>query len=126
MSPVERGDCYKGISQMPVVLQRAGAKLPLVTPEQAARLLRPAAAIVFIGGWIAAIASFFIIGTETCVTTDIPLVGGVETCQDTTATAVVIVGAIGFGATCCAVVLWAISHVLVVLNDISANTRHGR
>jgi hypothetical protein len=97
-----------------------------VTPEQAAKLLRPAAIIIFIGGWIAAIASFFIIGTETCVTTQIPVVGGVETCQDTTPTAVVVVGAIGFGATGCAVVLWAMSHVLVVLNDISANTRRDR
>jgi hypothetical protein len=96
-----------------------------VTPERAARLLRPLASIVFVGGWAMAAASFFIIGTETCVTTQIPIVGGVETCQDTTGTSAVLVAAIGFGATGCAVVLWSISHVLTVLNDIAANTRRG-
>ena len=108
------------------VFQTTGAKLALVTPESAARLLRPTAFVVFAGGWVLAIASFFLIGTETCVTTQIPIVGGVETCQDTTATSVVLVAAVGLGATACAVVLWSISHVLAVLNDIAGNTRKGQ
>jgi hypothetical protein len=94
-----------------------------VTPDRAARVLRPLAAAVFLAGWAMAIASFFIIGTETCVTTNVPIVGGIETCQDTTSTAVVVVAAIGFGSTAASLVIWSISFVLIALEDIAANTR---
>jgi hypothetical protein len=88
-------------------------------------MLRPVAALVFVAGWAVAIISFFAIGTETCVTTQVPLVGGIETCQDTTSTAIIIVVAIGFGSTIAAVLLFALSHVLSVIEGIEANTRRG-
>jgi hypothetical protein len=88
-----------------------------------ARLLGPLAALVLAGGWVLAIAAFFLVGTETCVTTQVPLVGGIETCQDTTSTAVVMVAAIGFAATAGAVVLWALRYVITALSAIDDNTR---
>jgi hypothetical protein len=86
-------------------------------------LLRPLAAAVLVLGWVLAVVAYFAIGTETCVTTQIPIVGGIETCQDTTATAIIMVLAIGFGATLAAVLLWTLGQVLRVMAEIAENTR---
>lgn len=88
--------------------------------------LRPIAALVFVGGWVMAIAAYFIIGTETCATTDVPLVGAIETCTDTTSTVIVIVVAIGFAATVGSLALLVLSHVVDSLREIEANTRKER
>lgn len=83
-----------------------------MTPRRVARLLRPIAAVVFFGGWAFAIAAFFIVGTETCAETQVPLVGAVQTCTDTTLTVLVIVATIGFAATVGSLVLWALSYAV--------------
>lgn len=94
-----------------------------MTTEQFARLLGPAAVAVFIVGWVLAVASFFVIGTETCAETSVPLAGDLTVCQDTTSSAVILVTAIGFAATVGSMFLLALRYVIVVLRDIEANTR---
>jgi len=103
----------------------AGDRLPLVAIDRFAAYLAPAAVSVFVVGWILAVAAFFIIGTETCATTEIPLAGDIKVCQDTTASAVILVTAIGFAATVGSLFLLAIRSLLLSLDRIEANTRRG-
>lgn len=88
-----------------------------------ARLLGPLSAAVFVGGWILAVAAFFVIGTESCAAVQIPLAGSIEVCQDTTASAVVLLTVIGFAATVGSLFLLALRHMLITLAEIEANTR---
>lgn len=90
-----------------------------------ARLLVLLAGAVFIGGWVLAVVAFFVIGTETCATTQIPLAGEIKVCQDTTATSVVLLTVIGFAATVGSLFLLAIRHLLMELAEIEQNTRRG-
>ena len=80
---------------------------------------------VLIGGWIVAVGAFLIIGSESCAKVELPLAGGVEVCQDTTAQAVILLAVVGFGATVGSLFLWALRHVLAVLEQIESNTRRG-
>ena len=66
--------------------------------------------------------AFLVVGTETCSEVTVPLVGVVKACQDTTAEAVILLTVVGFGATVGSLFLWALRHVLVVLNQIEENT----
>jgi hypothetical protein len=84
-------------------------------------LLGPLAALVFVGGWVLAVAAFFIIGTETCADVKVPLAGSLEVCQDTTASTVLVVAVIGFLATIGAVVLYGMR--LLLLAVIEQNNR---
>jgi hypothetical protein len=77
--------------------------------------IRPIALFVLVGGWAFAAASYFIIGTETCATTAVPLVGAVRTCADTTSTTYVVVAGIGFTATVGALILWTLGHLFEVI-----------
>jgi hypothetical protein len=88
-----------------------------------APLLNPLAAAVFVGGWILAAVTFFIIGTETCAEVVVPLAGPIEVCQDTTANAVILLTVIGFAATVGSLVLLTLRHMLVALAEIAENTR---
>jgi hypothetical protein len=90
--------------------------------RQFARLLNPLAALVLVGGWILAVATFFIIGTETCAEVAVPLAGPIEVCQDTTPNAVILLTVIGFAATVGSLFLWALSHMIKLLADL-ADTR---
>jgi hypothetical protein len=87
------------------------------------RLLAPLGIAVFVVGWVLAVAAFFVIGTERCATVEIPLAGAFEACQDTTASAVVMLTAIGFAATVGAIFLFALRYFLGVLSQIEENTR---
>ena len=91
-----------------------------------ARWLGYIAGIVFVLGWILAIAAFVAVGDQTCTTTQIPLAGQVETCTDTKAVAVILVMVIGFGATLGALFLLGLRYVLTSLDAIEENTRSGR
>ena len=88
-----------------------------------AALLIPLAGAVFVGGWILAIITFFIIGTETCAMVEIPLAGPIEVCQDTTADAVILLTVIGFAATVGSLVLVALRFMLLTLAEIADNTK---
>lgn len=81
------------------------------------RLLGPLSVAVFVGGWILAIASYFIVGTETCATVPVPLVGELEACQDTSATAILLVIIVGFVATVSATLLFAMHLILTAVNE---------
>jgi hypothetical protein len=87
--------------------------------RQFARLLNPLAALVLVAGWVLAIAAFFVIGTETCATTEIPLAGPIEVCQDTTANSVILLTVIGFAATVGSLFLWALAHMIRLLADLA-------
>jgi hypothetical protein len=91
--------------------------------QRFAAMLTPIAATVFVGGWILAVISFFIIGTETCAEVEIPLAGPVEVCQDTTAEAVILLTVIGFTATVGSLFLVALRFMLLTLAEIAENTR---
>jgi len=88
-----------------------------------ADLLRPAGWAVLIGGWILAAVAFFVVGTETCSEVTVPVVGVIKACQDTTSESVILLTVIGFGATIGSLFLWALRHLLGVLNEIEENTR---
>ena len=85
-------------------------------------LLGTLSLLVLVGGWVVAVLAFLVIGTETCSEVTVPVVGVVKVCQDTTAEAVILLTVVGFGATVGSVFLWALRHVLVVLNQIEENT----
>ena len=85
-------------------------------------LLGLLALLVLVGGWVLAVVAFLVVGTETCSEVTVPLVGVVKACQDTTAEAVILLTVVGFGATLGSLFLWALRHVLVVLNQIEENT----
>ena len=87
------------------------------------RLLVPLAWAVFIAGWAIAVIAFLVIGTENCASVEVPLAGGVEVCQDTTAQAVILFAVVGFMGTLAALFLWALRYVLVLLERIESNTR---
>jgi hypothetical protein len=89
------------------------------------RLLVPLAALVFVGGWVLAAVTFFVIGTETCADVQVPLAGQIQVCQDTTSNAVVLLTVIGFGATVGSMFLLGLHFMLSTLNDIESNTRGG-
>jgi hypothetical protein len=91
-----------------------------------ADLLAPLALLVLVGGWVLAVVAFFVVGTETCSTVEVPIAGVVEACQDTTPSAVILLTVIGFGATVGSLFLWALRHMLLALNQIEENTRSGR
>ena len=91
-----------------------------------ADLLSLLALVVLIGGWVLAIVAFFVVGTETCSTVEVPIAGVVEACQDTTPSAVIRLTVIGFGATVGSLFIWALRYILVALNQIEENTRSGR
>jgi hypothetical protein len=82
-------------------------------------------AAVFVGGWALAVVAFFVIGTETCSTVQVPLAGDIEACQDTTATAVILLTVIGFGATVGSLFLLGLRNMLLTLAEIEKNTRKG-
>jgi len=88
--------------------------------------LGPLAGVVLVGGWVLAVVAFLVIGTETCSTVEVPLAGQIEACTDTSATAVILLTVIGFGATLGALFLWALRYVLASLEAIAENTRGGR
>jgi len=85
-------------------------------------LLGLLALLVLVGGWVLAVVAFLVVGTETCSEVTVPLVGVIKACQDTTAEAVILLTVVGFGATVGSLFLWALRHVLVVLNQIEENT----
>src|SRR5439155_10364262 len=58
-------------------------------------LLGPAAWAVLVGGWVLATAAFLAIGTESCTTVAVPVAGTIDACQDTTASAVIMLTVIG-------------------------------
>ena len=89
------------------------------------RLLVPLAALVFVGGWVLAAVTFFVIGTETCADVQVPLAGQIQVCQDTTSNAVVLLTVIGFAATVGSMFLLGLHFMLSTLNDIESNTRRG-
>jgi len=91
-----------------------------------ADLLSLLALVVLIGGWVLAIVAFFVVGTETCSTVEVPIAGVVEACQDTTPSAVILLTVIGFGATIGSLFIWALRYILVALNQIEENTRSER
>ena len=91
-----------------------------------ANLLGPLGLLVLLGGWVLAVVAFLVVGTETCSAVTVPVVGVVEACQDTTPSAVILLTVIGFGATVGSLFLWALRHLLIVLNEIEKNTRSGR
>jgi len=91
-----------------------------------ADLLWPIGWVVLVGGWVLAVVAFLVVGTETCAAVEVPVVGVVEACQDTTADSVILLTVIGFGATVGSLFLWALRHVLVVLSEIEENTRSRR
>ena len=97
-----------------------------MTARSFANLLAPLALLVLAGGWVLAIVAFFIIGTETCSAVEVPVVGVVEACQDTTPNAVILLTVIGFSATLGSLFLWALRHMLLALDQIEENTRSGR
>ena len=78
--------------------------------------------VVLVGGWVLAVVAFLVVGTETCSEVTVPLVGVVKACQDPTAEAVILLTVVGFGATVGSLFLWALRHVLAVLNQIEENT----
>lgn len=88
-------------------------------------LLAPLGWLVLIGGWALAVAAFFVIGSETCTTVDVTLVGDIEACQDTTAQSVLLFAIVGFGGTVASLFLWTARWILATLQDISENTRRG-
>lgn len=92
-----------------------------MTPTRFAELLAPLAAAVFAGGWALAIAAFFVIGTETCARTQVPLAGSLEVCQDTTASTVLVLAVIGFLATIGSLVLLGMRYLLLAADE--KNTR---
>jgi hypothetical protein len=85
--------------------------------------LLPLAVVVLIGGWALAVVAFFVIGSETCTTVEVPLAGPIEACTDTRATAVILLTVIGFGATISAVFLVGLRYLLGSLEAIEENTR---
>jgi len=78
---------------------------------------------VFAASWVLAGLAFAVIGTENCASVEVPLAGGVEVCQDTTAQAVILFAVVGFMGTLAALFLWALRYVLVLLERIESNTR---
>lgn len=87
------------------------------------RLLVPLAAFVFVGGWVLAGVSFFVIGTETCADVQVPIAGSLQVCQDTTANAVILLTVIGFAATVGSMFLLGLHFMLSTLAEIESNTR---
>jgi hypothetical protein len=85
-------------------------------------LLGTLSLVVLVGGWVLAVLAFLVVGTETCSEVTVPVVGIVKACQDTTAEAVILLTVVGFGATVGSLFLWALRHVLAVLNQIEGNT----
>ncbi len=88
--------------------------------------LAPLAAIVFVAGWILAVAAYIAVGDETCTTTVVPLAGQIVTCTDTTAVSVILVMIVGFGATLGALFLLGLRYLLATTEAIEENTRRGR
>ena len=99
---------------------------PMTNIRDFARWLGAIAAVVFVLGWVLAIAAFIAVGDETCTTTQIPLAGQVVTCTDTKAVSVILVMVIGFGATLGSLFLLGLRYVLSSLDAIEENTRQGR
>ncbi len=92
-----------------------------------AQWLVPVGWLVLAGGWVLAVVAFLAIGTETCTTVnDVPLVGPLEACTDTTASAVILFVVVGFSATLGSTFLWTLRYALNVLEQIEANTRPSR
>lgn len=94
-----------------------------MTASDYAKWLGPAAAVVFVGGWVLAVVAFLAIGTETCTTVAVPVAGDVEACTDTSATSVVLLVVIGFAATVGSLFLVALRFVITTLAEIEENTR---
>jgi hypothetical protein len=91
-----------------------------------AQWLGPIAAVVFVGGWALAIAAYIAVGTETCSTTQVPVVGPLETCTDTTAVSVMLVLVVGFAATLGSLMLLGLRFIVGTLDSIEENARRGR
>jgi hypothetical protein len=87
-----------------------------------AGLLGPVAIAVLVGGWVLAVVAFFAIGTETCSQVGLGIAGRAEVCTDTTSSAVILLTVIGFAATVGSMFLLALRFMLVVLDEIRANT----
>jgi predicted secreted protein len=96
-----------------------------MTAASYTRLLKPLAALVFVGGWVLAVVAFFVIGTQSCANVQVPLAGTLQACQDTTANAVIMLTVIGFAATVGSLFLVAMHFLLLTLTDIESNTRKG-
>jgi len=97
-----------------------------MTSKQFLEWLGPLAGVVLVGGWVLAVVAFLVIGTETCSTVQVPLAGPIEACTDTSASAVILLTVIGFGATVAAVFLVAVRYLLASLQAIGENTRGGK
>ena len=97
-----------------------------MTSRQFIDWLGPIAAIVFIGGWILAVAAYIAVGDETCTTTNLGIAGQVVTCTDTTAVSVILVMVVGFGATLGSLFLFGLRYLLASLQAIEENTRGGK
>ncbi len=111
------------IAQIQPVFNAPGAKLSAaMDARRFAGLLGPLAAIVLVAGWALAVAAFFVIGTESCADVSLGIAGRIEVCQDTTSSAVILLTVIGFAATVGSLFLLALRYLLLVLDDIRANT----
>ena len=98
-------------------------KLPPMNANGFARLLFPLAIAVFLGGWVLAVAAFFVIGTETCTDVRLGIAGNVQVCQDTSSSAVILLTVIGFAASVGSLFLLALRYMLLTLAGIEENTR---
>jgi hypothetical protein len=76
-----------------------------------------------VAGWVLAVVAFFVIGTETCATTEIPLAGPIEVCQDTTPNAVILLTVIGFAATVGSLFLWALRYMILLMAELVDSRR---
>jgi hypothetical protein len=90
-----------------------------------AGILGPLALGVLVGGWVLAVAAFFVIGTETCSQVNLGIAGRAQVCTDTTSSAVILLTVIGFAATVGSFFLMALRFMLLVLDDIKTNTGRG-
>jgi hypothetical protein len=105
-------------------MQGACCKLPRMEAKPFAGLLAPLAALVFVAGWVLAVAAFFVIGTETCAQVNLGIAGRVEVCQDTTSSAVILLTVIGFAASVGSLFLLALRYVILAMAGIEENTRN--
>ena len=80
---------------------------------------------MFIGGWVLAVVTFFVIGTQSCGDVQVPLAGKLQVCQDTTSNAVILLTVIGFAATVGSIFLFALRVMILAMADVAENTRKG-
>ena len=94
-----------------------------MNPRTFIHWLAPIAAVVFVAGWILAVAAYIAVGDETCTTTVVPLAGQIVTCTDTTAVSVILLMIVGFSATLGSLFLLGLRYLLATMEAIEENTR---